>query len=274
VRVRIILGALLLVAGIAVPVVAVAMHGVPWGFRGAPAVVLEATGDVEVTPGPARVVAPGAPATLAATPGMRLLAGDGVRVGRFSEARLRFAGADVALKDGARATLGDQHLTVGRGLVEIVVKEGTRGERIDVEGVEPGKPDAQVTVQPGRALISCDGKGTCIVVVKEGSAQATTAVGGESAEPAQSLLLARGSLPVVKPAPTKVELTAECHAQTKAVVGTAAAATQVFLDGKMDYADGAGKFSLPWPPGASLAILFARDPAGNVDRKLVVCAGG
>lgn len=265
-------GIVLLVVGLVLAVGAAVVFGAPWGFRGAPAVLLEATGDVEITAGPTRSGGREEQGTVAATPGLRMHVGDVVRVGRFSEARLRFPTADVALKDGARAHLADGRIVLGRGVAEIVVKEGARATLVDVEGPVPETPDGQVSVQPGRAIVSCDGKGTCAVVVKEGSAQATSALGGESAERAQILVLQRGAAPAVKPAPTKVEVAAECASATKSVVGTAALATQVWLNGKMDYADASGKFSLPWPPGASEAILFAKDAAGNVDRKLVVCS--
>jgi hypothetical protein len=259
-------GIVLLVVGVVAVLGALAVYGAPWGFRGAPAILVEAIGDVEITAGRAPQ------STLAATPGLRLQIGDVVRVGRFSEARLRFPTADVALKDGARALLADGRVVLGRGVAEIVVQPGARAAQIDVEGPAPETPDARITVQPGRAVVSCDGKGTCAVVVQEGSAQASGPLGGESAEPAQALVLQRGAAPVVQPAPTKVALTAECRSTTKSVVGTAALGTQVYLNGKMDYADAAGRFSLPWPPGATEAILFARDAAGNVDRKLVVCS--
>ncbi len=269
-RARVLLGVILLAVGVAVPLLAIAVWGSPWGYRGAPAVLTEVTGDVEISRGSASA-AQGGTGALAAAPGMKLQAGDVLRVARFSEAKLRSPATAVTLKDGARLVVGDR-LSLGRGTIEVTVAAGQRAAQIDVEGAAPGRPDAQISVQPGRTLVTADGRGTCVVVVLEGSAQATSATGGESAEPGQALLLERGQPPKVQPSSGKIELAAACEsAPVKQILGSAAPATQVYLNGRMDYAGADGRFVMPWPTGAVEGILFARDPVGNTDRKLVVC---
>jgi hypothetical protein len=270
VKVRVLLSVALFIIGIGLPIAALSTKGPPWGFRGHRCVLLDATGDVEVKASDMRAQREGLEeAALKETPGLRLDDGDVVRVGRFSEARLRMPNADIELHDGSRVTIGDGRLIFGRGLGRVRVTPGARPLKIEIDGT-----DATVTVQPGVTTIASDAKGTFIAYVEQGSAQLSSSKAGDiSAQESSMLHLTKDGRAEEVPAPTTLSFQATCDgARQSRVKGTAPRATQLFAFGQLVYPDTDGSFAIETPGLVTEAFVFARDPAGNTATKVLACA--
>ena len=256
-RLVLVLGVLLLGAGIALPLVAVSQRGAPWGFRGHRAVFIEGAGDVQVNDAEGN--------RKDARAGTWIEVGDELRAGRFSIARVKLPEGTLAVADSGVARITDKGVLFSSGAAEVTVPTGPGNLVVEVEGFEqaltirPAGSDAQVRVV-------ADGKGVAFAHVRAGSLDA----GGVNAETGQVLALRRGQAPKAAPAPSAVEFTATCDG-TKVQV-TASAGAQVFVPGFVRVSDGSA-LELDAPAGASRVVVSARDVAGNVSPpQEVVCS--
>ena len=268
-KVRVLLSVALLIIGIGLPIAALGTKGPPWGFRGHRAVLLDASGDVEIKASDMRAQREGLDdASLHETPGLRLDDGDVIRVGRFSEARVRMPNVDIELHDGSRATIGDGRLVFGRGLGRVRVAPGARPLKVEV-----GDAGALVTIQPGITTIAADAKGTFIAYVEQGSAQLSSPKAGDiSAQESSMLYLTRDGRADEIPAPTSLSFGAVCEStRASRVTGSAPRTTQIYAFGQLVYPEVDGTFVIETPSLVSEVFVFARDPAGNTATKVLAC---
>ncbi len=259
----------LLVVAIALPIVAVVKKGAPWGYRGHAAVLTQVTGAVELDPSESKRAQLGDKA-IKPEEGLFLDVGDGVRVGRYSEARLRLPAGDVVLGDDARIVI-DQGGTTGielrllRGFIEVHLPHG-------ITPFEVALPthDGKITLRPGQGggsfrLVS-DGKAEVRAWVRSGSAEAVVA-GDANAETNKILVVDGGRVPRVMDA--AFAPVATCDNQHLLV--TAPNTTQVFALKELRYpVDGTASFDLPAPRPA--VPVYARDVTGASWNMTVPCA--
>jgi hypothetical protein len=259
----------LLVVAIALPIVAIAKKGPPWGYRGHAAVLVEVTGAVELDPSEARRAKMGDGAWKPEV-GLFLDKGDGIRVGRYSEARLRMPAGDVALGDDARIVVDEGgatgiELRLLRGFIEVTLPQG-------ITPFEVHRPthDGKITLRPGQAggsfRIVSDGK-EVRAWVRSGSAEAVVA-GDANAETGKILVVNTTRVPTVIDG-SGFAPTATCD-NTKLVV-TAPNTTQVFALKELKYPAG-GSVSFDLPTARPAVPVYARDVTGAHWDTTVPCA--
>lgn len=271
-RARLAATAFLLVIAIALPVAAVMKNGVPWGYRGHAAVILEATGAVELSASDAKRLAEGgADVVMKASPGVFLDVGDEVRVGRYSEARLRLPAGDVVLGDDARVLVSDKGLKLLRGLVDVVLPVGTSPFEVQLPS-----HDGQILLRSGPEggsfRVVADGKLDVRAFVRSGSAEAVAA-GDAHAETGQIVAVDHTRVPRVIPAAEAAAPFAPvATCDNKAVTIDVPPATQVIALRQLRYPD-KGKAAFELKEVKPAVPVFARDVAGRVWRAAVPCAG-
>lgn len=269
-KIRIIVSVFLLLVAIGLPVIAVVLKGPPWGFRGHAAVVVEATGNVEgVRPAGAGQQDE---AALNLAPNARLDVGDEIRVGRFSEVRVRFPGASLVLGDGARAVIRHEGITLVRGLLVLRLPHDTKKFAVLLDG------DAELTARPGVAgaelRVVADGKGGVQALVADGSAELSAKGGDALGETGRLLVLGSDQKPTTTSKPGALDVSATCNAGKLNVV--APPQTEIFAGGTLTYPDAipgapTGSAIIAVDPKTSEVKLFARDPSGNALSKVVPC---
>lgn len=269
-KLRVVVGVLLLLVGVGLPIAATSTHGPPWGFRGHRAVVVEVIGTVEGTISEARRARDHAiDDKLAIVPNARLDVGDEVRVARLSQARLRLEGADVVVGDGVRMSLVPAGIRLTRGLVEVALREGARSFTVELE-----TGGAIVLRGVGAsARILADGKGGAVAWVRDGSLEGRTARGDVLGEPGRELIL-RGDEASIGERRTSLTVTATCAAQKLNVV--APALTQVFAAGALAYPDVAagadtGSVIVDVEAGTSIVPVLVRDIHGQLGKTTAPC---
>lgn len=261
----------LLVIAVALPVVAMLKKGPPWGYRGHAAVILEVTNDVELSASDAkRLALGGVDMVMTPTPGTFLDAGDEVRVGRYSEARLRLPEGEVVLGDDARVRVGVHRLEVLRGLVDVVLPRGTSPFEIALPSHD-GKLMLRAGDQGGSFRIVSDGKSEVRAFVRTGSAEAVAA-GDAHAESGQILILAHGRVPRAEPGLAAALFTPVATCDNKQLSVEVPGASQVIALRQLRYPDnGSAVFALKELTPA--VPVLARDVTGRVWRVSVPCAG-
>lgn len=257
----------LLVIAVALPVAAVIKHGPPWGYRGHAAVLLEATGAVELSASDAkRLLAGGIDVVMTATPGVFLDADDEVRVGRYSEARLRVPAGDVVLGDDARIVVSQHGLNILRGRVDVALPRGAAPFEVVLPAHE-GKLILRAGDEGGSFRILSDGKSDARAFVRAGSAEAFAA-GDAHAENGQTLVIDAGRVPRVEGAAPFAPV-GSCD--NKSLTIQVPGATQVIALRELRYpAEGKAVFALKAVKPA--VPVFARDVTGRVWRASVPCA--
>ncbi len=266
-KARLATAAFFVVIGILLPVVAVAKRGPPWGFRGHDAVLLEATGDVEIMASEQRRQREKREdAALEPKAGLFLDAGDEVRVSRYGQARLRTPTADLVVGDAADVVLGDKDVTITRGIVDVRLPGGTTPFEVKAAGVA-----GKLTLRPGggeggavRVLV--DGSGALRALVQSGSCEGTAPGGDEIAESGRVVVVGPDKKPRVEAKPTALALTPRCDGK-KLTVDVPAGA-QVFVGAKVRYPkDGQVVVDVA---GGKVPV-FARDLAGDTARVEADC---
>lgn len=261
---------LLHVIAAAVVASAVSDAGVPWGYRGHAAIVVETTGTVELAFAEAHRARSGlGDVDLQPAVGQFLDAGDEVRVGRFSEARLRAQTADVVARDGARVSLGDGTsgkplLVMARGLVEVALPP-------EIGSVEISTPLTESTLilrgPGGQVRILVDGRAVR-AWTRAGVVEVRASGGTATAEAGKMVVVGADRKPVVQPAASTLEIQAQCTGSLVDIQVPdgaqvfARAALHEPVDGKVEV-DAGGKTQVP---------IFARDVVGNVAHLVVDCA--
>jgi len=269
-KLRLVVGFLLLLVAVGLPMAAMSSHGPPWGFRGHQAVVVEVTGTVEGTASEARRAREKAlDDKLTISRNSRLDAGDELRVARLSRAHLRTAGADVTVSDGVHLRVTDSGVRLTRGVVDVALRDGARTFTVELD--TGGTIIMRGVGATGRVL--ADGKGGASAWVRDGSLEGRTARGEVLAEPGRQLSI-RGEEAVVVDKPAAVNVTATCAIQKLNVV--APALTQVFAAGALAYPDvsaGAdtGSVILDVEAGTSEVAVLARDVHGQVGKTIASC---
>ena len=269
-KLRLVAALLLLLVAVGLPLAAMSNDGPPWGFRGHEAVLLEATGTVEATASEARRQKNNSiDDKLEVKANLRLDDGDEIRIARFSQARLRFPAADIVIGDGARAVVGDDAITLVRGVVEIELHADASQFTVNLDA------GGALTVRGANAhvVVLADGKGGCQAFVRDGSVEAKTSKGSRLLEPGK-LLVVRGDEAQVVEQPSAVELTATCSAAKLNVV--APAHTQIFAAGALSYPDVAagadtGSAVLDIEPGTAEVFVVGRNVFGHVGQARAVC---
>lgn len=255
VTVRVLLSVVLLGVGLGLPAWALKVHGPPWSFQERAAIVLASAGNVEIYAGSAS-----GSGTVDPKPGLSLHAGDEVRVGALSRVLLRTPRADVELGDGARAILGaGGALTLARGLLLVELGEGEPLVIATEGGLGP------VELAPGRYRMVTNGQGRGFVFVEKGVAKA----GDAWADGGRLLTLEKEAAPRSVARPSAVPLDARLDLADGVVKGSTAAGAELFVNGKLVHARDDGSFSEPLPPGGGDVVLYARDGAGNVERRVL-----
>lgn len=270
VKARVVAIVLLLVVAIALPIVSIAKNGPPWGYRGHAAVLTELTGAVQLDLSEAKSAKLG-DAGRKPEPGMFLDVGDGLRVGRYSEARLRLPAGDVVLGDDAHIIVDEGgasgiEVRLLRGFIEVHLPQG-------ITPFEVALPthDGKIVLRPGQGggsfrLVS-DGKAEVRAWVRSGSAEAVVA-GDANAETGKILVVDAGRVPRVMDAAAFAPV-ASCDNQKLTV--TAPNTTQVFALKELRYAvGGQATFNLTGPRPA--IPVYARDVTGAHWDASVPCA--
>lgn len=274
-KARIAAAVVLLVLAIALPLVAVSSRGAPWGYRGHQAVLLEATGTVETAVSEARRAREGRDnAAVPPVPGLFLDAGDEIRVGRYSEARLRLPAGEVTIRDGARVVLGagtpaQPALVVARGLVEVSTPPDAPTAppfEVAVDGLDASLVLRSGGTGSGTMRLVVDGHGARAQVL-QGSVEGRATGGDAHAEAGKALVVGADKKPRVEDAPAALPMQATCTG-TKLVVDVADG-TQVFAGGAIHYPQ-AGRIEAVVAARPEVAV-FARDVAGNVAFANVPC---
>lgn len=230
-KLRFVIGFLLMLVGIGLPLAAMSTHGPPWGFRGHDAVVVDLTGTGEATMSEARRQREKAfdhKVTLA--PNSHLDVGDEVRMKRLSEGHLRLETADVIVGDRTEMALVTGGIRLATGVVDVALREGAR--IVTVELATGGTLIVRGVAAKARVL--ADGKGGAVAWVSEGTLEGRTARTDVLADPGRELVIHGEDVIVTprRPAPT---VTASCSAQKLTVV--APPLTQIFAAGTLAYPD-------------------------------------
>ena len=230
-RLRFVVGFLLMLVGVGLPLAAMSSHGPPWGFRGHHAVVIELVGTVEGTMSEARRQREKAfDDKLLLAPNTRLDVGDELRVARLSQGRLRLENADLVIGDGARLTLAPAGIRLARGVVDIALRDGAKMATVEIE------TGGTIIVRgvSAKARVLVDGKGGAVAWVKDGSVEGRTARADVLADPGREVVIHGDDIAVVprRSAPT---VSAMCSGQKLTVV--APPLTQVFAAGTLAYPD-------------------------------------
>jgi hypothetical protein len=270
VKLRVVVGILLLLVGIGLPLAAMSSNGPPWGFRGHQAVVVEVTGTVEGTMSEGRRAREQAiDDKLAIGPNARLDVGDEIRVARLSQARLRLEGADVVVGDGVRLVLAPAGIRLTRGLVDVVLREGARMFTVELE------TGGSIILRGvgASARILADGKGGAVAWVSDGSLEGRTARGEILGEPGRELII-RGDEASVADRRSTLTVSATCSSQKLNVV--APALTQVFAAGALAYPDVAagadtGSIIIDVDAGTTVVPVLVRDIHGQLGRANASC---
>lgn len=254
---RVLASFVLLALGLGLPAWAIKTHGAPWAFQERDAVVLSSAGNVEIYGGSARSGGSGA---IDVVPGAALYGGDEVRVGALSRVVVRTPRVDLELRDGARAIFGEGgQLTLARGLVFLELGEG---EPLVVQ-LDGGL--GSVELAPGAYRLLTNGQGRCFVLVERGVAKA-----GEAwADGGRVLALQKEEAPRSFARPAAVPLEASLDVVDGVVKGTTSSGAQLYVNGKLVHARDDGSFSEALPPGDAEVVLYARDAAGNVERRVL-----
>jgi len=269
-KLRVVVGILLLLVGVGLPIAATSTNGPPWGFRGHRAVVVEVTGTVEGTlPEPRRAREQAIDDKLTVVPNARLDVGDEVRVARLSQARLRLEAADVVVGDGVRMSLVPAGIRLTRGLVEVALREGARAFTVELE------TGGSIVLRGvgASARVLADGKGGAVAWVTDGSLEGRTAHGEVLGEPGRELII-RGDEARVGDRRSALTVTATCASQKLNVV--APALTQVFAAGALAYPDVAagadtGSVLLDIDAGTAVVPVLVRDIHGQLGKTSASC---
>lgn len=254
---RLLLSVLLLGVGLGLPAWAVKTHGPPWSFQDRDAVVLSKAGNVEIYGGGGQA---GGTGSKEVRPGLALYAGDEVRVGALSRVVVRTPRADIELSDGARAILGEAGaFSLARGLVLLELPEG------DPLVVTAEGAAGKVELAPGSYRLMANGQGHLFVFVEKGVAKS----GDAWADGGRLLALQKDTTPRTLERPESVPLEAVIDNDKGVVRGTTAVGAQLYVNGKLLHAGDDGSFSESLPPGDADLVLFVRDPAGNVEHRVL-----
>lgn len=269
-KLRLVVGFLLLLVAVGLPIAAMSSQGPPWGFRGHKVVVVDVTGTVEGTASEARRLREKTvDDRLAVGPNTRLDVGDELRVARLSQVHIRTAVADVTAGDGVRLLITDAGVRVTRGVVDIALREG--GRTFTVELDTGGTLIMRGVGATGRVLV--DGKGGATAWVRDGSLEGRTARTEVLAEPGSQLSI-RGDEARVADRATAVPVTASCAIQKLNVV--APALTQVFAAGVLAYPDVSaaaetGSVIIDVAAGTPNVTVLVRDVHGQIGKTTASC---
>lgn len=267
---RFALAAFLIVVGLALPLAAVAKRGMPWGYRGHQAVLVEVAGNVEITLSEdRRMREKREDARVPSVPGLFLDAGDEVRASRYAEGRIRLPAGDVAVGDGAQVVVGiagKPGITLARGMLEVRLPSGTTPLDVKIDGV-----DAKLTLRPGNEggtfRVLADGNGEVRALVKLGSAELSSSAGSELAEAGKLVVVGADKKPRVEALDTAaLTLTVTCDG--KKLTTMTSPGTQVFVAGNVLYPRD-GKVTVDVHGGQ--VPVFARDVAGSSSLVMGLC---
>jgi len=266
---RLVVAAFLLLVAVGLPLAAMSDHGVPWGFRGHVAAVLDAVGDVEATASEGRRSRlRGGDGALVVAPNLRLDDGDQVRVARLGQARLRFRNADVVAGDGAHLRVVDGGVLLKRGLLRVQLPP--RAQQSFAVALEGG---VRVAVRggdvPAVATFLVDGAGAARARVTDGSLDVRSGDKDLLVEAERVFTLDGVAMDAVDLPPPPL-VTAVCTLGSLQV--TAPAVTQVFAAGALAYPRaprGVAMFELAGRGGGIPIIV--RDVAGRATRVVATC---
>lgn len=276
-RVRLFVGSILLVTALILVTVSVVRTGLPWGFRGHQAVILEATGMVDVALSEERIAREQREtAGVPPTPGLFLDVGDEVRVGRYSELRLRLPSGDVTVRDGGQVVLGtgaagEPAVRLVRGLVH-ATSAGGQGA-LEILAVDLGATlDLRAPGGDVAAVVSVlvDGSGMSAAVLK-GRASVRSPMGTADVQAGQVVAASQARGLRVEPRPTSLALTGSCADGQLTIA--APDGTQIFVAGGL-HGPKDGTLRLNAPERATTVVAFARDVAGNVASQTLSCSSG
>ncbi|HEY1101456.1 MAG TPA: hypothetical protein VGF99_21130 [Myxococcota bacterium] len=269
-KLRLVAALLLLLVAVGLPLAAMSNDGPPWGFRGHQAVLVEVTGTVEATASEARRDKNNSiDDKLEVAANLHFDVGDEIRVARLSRALLRFPSADVVVGDGARVLVGNDAVTLARGVVDIELRGAARTFTVTLDA------GGSLVVRGSGAhlVVLADGKGGTQAFVRDGSVEARTQKGDRLLEGGKLLVIRDDEASVVDP-PATIEISATCSAAKLNVV--APAQTQVFAAGTLSYPDVApgaatGSVVLDVDAGAKEAFVLGRNVYGHVGQTRVAC---
>lgn len=262
VTLRLVVGAALLVVGLVLGGLGVSAHGKPWGYRGHAAALIEATHNVELVPSSARAERERLDdALLPRSRGTFLDAGDSVRTGVHSEARLALPGALLVVGDRTRATLTERGARLAQGALEVTVSRGAAPFVLETES-----PAAEVRLRAaeveGVFRVFADGKSEARVLVRAGSAEPASGAAAPTVTAGKVLALGADKVLRTEDPPTSLTVVPTCVAGRVTVV--APPATQLFVDGEVLWPE-AEKVSVATVPAhPQRSHVFGRDVAGNV----------
>lgn len=254
--------AALLVLGLLLGGMAVSQHGKPWGFRGHAALLAEATHHVELVPSSERAERDRLDdALLPATRGAFLDAGDSVRVGVHSEARLALPGSALVVGDGSLVVLTEQGARLRQGQLDVTVARGAAPLVLAIES-----PAAELRLRAadaeGSFRVFADGKAEARVLVRAGSVEGASGASAQTATAGKVLALGADKVLRVEEPASSLAVTAVCADQRVTV--QAPAATQLFIDGAVHWPVD-GKVNVATVAAhPQRANVFGRDVAGNI----------
>jgi hypothetical protein len=265
VKARVIGGLVLLLAGGALPYAALSKTGAPWDFGDRLAVITESVGSVEVRTSSGEV-------RPSLERGDGLLQAEEFRVGALSRLGVVTPQrASVAFNDATRGSFDADALRIERGWVHAIVGATPLSVRIPVL-------ETDLTLEQGEHVIVFDGAERLEVRVVKGVAKASVEGSPWAPGSAGSLLrIGRGESPVWGAPDGPLRCAAVCRrlGARVAVEGEARPGVQVFINGRLTFTDGEGKFtqSLPLSTSEKRVTIFDRDASGNVCRSLANCGG-
>lgn len=262
VTLRLAVGAALLVVGLVLGGLGVSAHGKPWGFRGHAAALIEATHNVELVPSPERAERERLDdALLPRSRGTFLDAGDGVRVGVHSEARLALPGALLVVGDSSRATLTEHGARLGQGTLEVTVSRGAAPFVLQTEN-----PSAELRLRAAEAdgvfRVFADGKSEARILVRAGSAEGASGAAAQTVTAGKVLALGADKVMRTEDPPTSLTVVPSCVAERVTVVTPPA--TQLFIDGVVYWPEAEKVSAATVPAHPQRSHVFGRDVAGNV----------
>lgn len=261
-KLRLGVGAALLVIGLALAGFALAQHGKPWGFRGHDAVLVEATHNVDLLPSGARAERDNlGDALLPKVPGTFLDDGDSVSVGVHSEARLVRQGGTLVLGDGTRATFTARGLRLDQGMLDVTIEKGTAPLVVEL-AAPPSTLTLRAADVDGAFRVLSDGKHEARVLVRAGSIDASSGGGAKTVTAGKVLAIGSDGAPRVEAPPSSLAITVAC---TNHEVGVRAPpATQLFIDGRLRYPEDGVRTIETIAEHPDRTHVLGRDVVGNV----------
>lgn len=261
-KLRLGVGAALLVLGLALAGFALARHGKPWGFRGHDAVLVEATHNVELVPSRARAERDHLDdALLPKAAGTFLDDGDSVRVGVHSEARLVRPGVSLVLGDGTRATFTGRGVRLDQGMLDVTIEKGATPLVVELSA-QSSTLTLHAADVDGAFRVLSDGKQEARALVRAGSIDASSGGGAKTVTAGKLLAIGSGGEPRVDAPPSSLAITAACTDRRVSV--QAPPATQLFIDGALYYPEGGQLTVATIAEHPDRTHVLGRDVAGNV----------